>query len=47
MENPPNGQITLEGDMAEQPYWVRGYIRKNMEFRIYILLIGNNQIYYE
>lgn len=34
MENPPPGQVTLEGNMAEHPYWVRGYIKKNKEFRI-------------
>jgi len=34
MENPPPGQVTLDGDIAEQPYWVRGFIRKNKEFRI-------------
>lgn len=34
MENPPPGQVTLDGNMAEQPYWVRGYIRKNRKFRI-------------
>jgi len=29
MDNPPSGQGTIEGGMAEQPYWVRGYIRKD------------------
>ena len=39
MENPPLGQITLEGDMAEQPFCVQGYIKKNNEFRIQTVII--------
>ena len=34
MENIPPGQISLDGEMAEQPYWVKGYMKKNREFRI-------------
>ena len=34
MENPPLGQITLDGDMAEHPYWVRGFMEKNKGFMI-------------
>ena len=34
IENPPPGQISLDGDLAEHPYWVRGYIQKNRDFRI-------------
>jgi hypothetical protein len=34
MEIPLPGQITLDGDMAEYPYWVRGFFRKNKDFRI-------------
>ena len=34
MENPPPGQVTLDGNMAEYPYWVRGFMQKNKEFRV-------------
>ena len=34
MDDSPPGQITLDGEMAEHPYWVQGFMKKNKEFRI-------------